>query len=487
MFYKKILNSYRNWIIFFDSNEENICKKNYYSWLLFSNIHIVKKNSYILSPFIKYKSIEDFYSILKKTIFDYKKTQILNKNFNKFKIEKLFPGDRTKDSFFNLYLKMDRDTFNKIIKSKISAFLSEEEFFYFLKNIEFWHNKWTLSQHHFVFQEHKIIENIKYNKDNILIIEIKNFNEAFLIGTHNWCISRKETFYKEHKYIGERLFFIYDFNKKQYEKNSFVGVTFSYGNYLNIKYAYDLENKITNIDEYREKLEEILLGSNITRKEIFNNINELKDDYDKIQGFINNGFEKEAFLSFHNFINDRDNEFRYTFIDIISRKKFHNFIIDYIKTDIITNREKNILIDLLASFFNDSYCYFDYYFLKDFFDALNDNDYSLDMIRKLSQSPHTYPQFKFLFIHILKGKYDREYIFHYCLKTDSIDIIKMILADSCVDSLNLFYLFSLFSSEDFKKLDNIIKNQTKQDPNSVSLKLMARIRYFKIKMLYLLN
>lgn len=487
MDYKKTLSKHKNWLIFFEKYETNIYKKNYYSWLIISNLHIIKKESSKISPFIKYSSMEKFYKTLTELIFYYKKNQIIKKNFDEKKIENLFPGERTKNLFFDLYLKMKKNDFQRLIKEKISAFINEEEFFYFLYNFNFFHNKWNLKDYIEILNKNNLTNNIVYNKNNILILQIFNFKEAFSLGTHNWCISRKESFFKEHNIGCSKLFFIYDFNKKQYLSSSNIGVTIGYADFLDIMHCYDLENKITTLKEYSSIIESIVLGKDITRKKILQNILNLNDNYSKIKALINNNFKEDSLKQFHELITDRDKDFKSLVLELIHRKRHNHFLIEYIKSDLPTKKEKNIITDCISYFLTDTFYSFDFYFLTEFFEAIDDNDYALNMTRKLAENYSSKRAFKFLLINVLKGKFDKEYIFHYCLKTNLTDTLKDILSDSCIDSFNLYYLFSLFSSQEFKRLEEIINLENKKNKNTISLKFQNRMKYIKLKIFHIFN
>lgn len=92
------------------------------------------------------------------------------------------------------------------------------------------------------------VSNMEYEyKDNILIVNIKNFEESQKIGSNNWCISTDDYYFKKYKSETNRLFFIYDFNKDINDRKRLIGLTV---NYLgNIVYAYDeLDNNISNHD-----------------------------------------------------------------------------------------------------------------------------------------------------------------------------------------------------------------------------------------------
>lgn len=61
--------------------------------------------------------------------------------------------------------------------------------------------------------------------DNILIMEIENFEQSKKLGSGSWCISRNKTYFEQYTEKGAKQYFIYDFNQTSKSVKSLMGVT----------------------------------------------------------------------------------------------------------------------------------------------------------------------------------------------------------------------------------------------------------------------
>ncbi len=74
----------------------------------------------------------------------------------------------------------------------------------------------------------KVIANnakIVSEDDNILIIEVTNFNQAKVLGSPSWCISRNSYHFENYVSRNSRQLFVYNFNKNGKEASSMIGIT----------------------------------------------------------------------------------------------------------------------------------------------------------------------------------------------------------------------------------------------------------------------
>lgn len=69
--------------------------------------------------------------------------------------------------------------------------------------------------------------NIISEQDNILIIEIGNFEQSKALGSASWCISRSPSYFEQYTENGAKQYFIYDFNQSSKSVKSLIGVTLS--------------------------------------------------------------------------------------------------------------------------------------------------------------------------------------------------------------------------------------------------------------------
>jgi hypothetical protein len=63
------------------------------------------------------------------------------------------------------------------------------------------------------------------DSDNILILEIENFDQSKKLGSGSWCISRNKTYFDQYTEKGGKQYFIYDFNQTSKSVKSLLGVT----------------------------------------------------------------------------------------------------------------------------------------------------------------------------------------------------------------------------------------------------------------------
>lgn len=61
--------------------------------------------------------------------------------------------------------------------------------------------------------------------DNILIMEIENFEQSKKLGSGSWCISRNKTYFDQYTEKDGKQYFIYDFNQTSKSTKSLLGVT----------------------------------------------------------------------------------------------------------------------------------------------------------------------------------------------------------------------------------------------------------------------
>lgn len=481
MLYKKILKKHHNWLKFFDKKlSSNEYQKNYYAWIIISNHDLIKKNSELISPFLRYESNDAFFSILMSVVKRGKEEHLINSFFNKDLKEKLF-NLRNSYLFFQLYISMEKKDFIKFVKEKILAFNNKEEFTKYLKSFLYWNNNWDKK---FLFKhiyDNRIFVEKCYDSDNIVILELKDFGVAKSIGTHNWCISRQSKYFDIHKYTFDRLFFIYDFNKKQYDESALLGVTISPGTFLNIKYVFNSLNEQATLGDHRDILQYIVLGDEFDPQKFLDEVLSFKDKHKAIELLIEHEFLEEAISEFNTLVKSRSEEFVSTLYFLVYTQKKYDFLFKCIDSGVLRKRDITLIIDVLCDFINEVHVSFDSYFLQELFEKLNNNDYVLNMARRLTEKKHSFRHLRYLLVYVLNGKFDSEYIIHYALKTKSFDVFKIFLSDSIMENINLFYFLSLLSDEEFNSFYNIAFELIENDPHVVSHKIINRLKYVKLK------
>jgi hypothetical protein len=75
------------------------------------------------------------------------------------------------------------------------------------------------------------------NENNILILQIDNFNQSAELGSNSWCISRNKHYFDSYTQDSGKQFFVYDFNLNNTDKNSMIGITLNKDEEINACYS----------------------------------------------------------------------------------------------------------------------------------------------------------------------------------------------------------------------------------------------------------
>lgn len=114
---------------------------------------------------------------------------------------------------------------------------------------------------------------IMYEKDNVIILEIDNYDQSSYLGSASWCISSYPHYFESYvdKNVGDKQFFIYDFNKESTDPRSLIGVTLSKDG----RYITSHEKNDESICQTDEDLIQLIKKINILSK-IDLNISKMK-------------------------------------------------------------------------------------------------------------------------------------------------------------------------------------------------------------------
>ncbi len=132
------------------------------------------------------------------------------------------------------------------------------------------------------------------SENGVYVFEVTTFEQSKLVGSPSWCISRSESYFNNYTSEGAKQFFIYDFNKKESDNNSMIGITikndgtFSTQHLKNDDYIYPddfLENIkksliLKELDKYN--LCERLLKEYGVKSELKNNLESLDNKKMKV-------------------------------------------------------------------------------------------------------------------------------------------------------------------------------------------------------------
>lgn len=149
------------------------------------------------------------------------------KQFSKKILSNKYKGLETPESdnyFRELYDKelSDKDLQNYIGK-KLAALKTPEDLVKLLKNV---------FQQLDGFTEENLTRKLErlgiepfYNKDNIVVFKIDNYEQCKELGSPSWCIHRQESYFKTYTSNNCRQFIIYDFDKDSKDTFSIIGFT----------------------------------------------------------------------------------------------------------------------------------------------------------------------------------------------------------------------------------------------------------------------
>lgn len=120
-------------------------------------------------------------------------------------------------------LKIEKEILQEQIGSKIAAYKTPEEFYTGLKKLY-----GVLSN----FTKDLILEKVSknntkitYENDDIIILEIKRFEESSLFGAPSWCISRDIGYFTSYTKNGSKQYIVYNFKPETETKKTLIGIT----------------------------------------------------------------------------------------------------------------------------------------------------------------------------------------------------------------------------------------------------------------------
>lgn len=131
-----------------------------------------------------------------------------------------------------------------------------------------------------------------YNENNVIVFEVKTFEQSKSLGSPSWCISRNEYYFNDYTSNDSKQYFLYDFNRTEKDNESMIGFTVQINGDLRTQHAKNddyhsvddflskIVNKIiyTNKQDYQlgqEKLTELEKEFNIKDKKNLNKVHSL--------------------------------------------------------------------------------------------------------------------------------------------------------------------------------------------------------------------
>jgi len=198
--FHKVENAIKNFI-----KHEDILKNNKVNYTVFADKD--------------FEAIDDYISHI---VHEHKVKAYANSLFsNKYKH---LMNDEALGYFRELYdLEFPVQNLKKSIGSKIAAIKTQEDFTFVVKQLY-----GTLSGFNYdakkTMAEQYGAREVSY-KDDVLVLEIENYDQSKKLGSSSWCIVRDSVYFDDYVRDDRRQFFIYDFSKKEIDNDAMIGIT----------------------------------------------------------------------------------------------------------------------------------------------------------------------------------------------------------------------------------------------------------------------
>lgn len=492
MLYKEILKKNYAWLRFIENlSNANTFEKNYYAWLIYSNKEILKKHVDIISPYKKITDKDDFFNLIMIIIIGHKQDQLIKKNLNKV-YRGLLVNLKTPKLMYDLFILIGEGKFNNLIKPNLYAFSNPEEFNEYLNYFICWHNKWNKTGVLSLIKEKDLNVDVSFDKDGILILEVNDFNAAKHIGTKAWCISREERYFDSHKNVIDKLFFVFNFNKDQYDKTSLIGVTIPNSPIIRFKYSFNNANETYKDISLLENFKEILYKEPFDVNKFKNNVSLINDPYEQFIVFFDMEFYEDADFLFAQFLNDaRYEDYFLSIINyIVFEKKNYQFIYNYIENNELNSQSKFTLTNTIGELISEMHHRYNDEFMKRVFLAMNDKHIEINFLRKMVENEHTSYVVKALLRNTIKEPEIEEYVISYAFKIEADDkVLRKLFEIQAFTSLKFDKLYNYLSAKELSIVKRYIKlNYTKRhqiyidaDKININKILDSLIEKFKIK------
>lgn len=195
-----------------------------------------------------YKAIEDLDDKLNRRLKD-QKVQLFAHSIASNKYKHLYNEESYK-IIENIYdLKLKTDVFQDYIGKKIAAYKSPEEFNEGLS--KFLASMNDFSMRAVLNKAENAGVTVISQADDILIVQVEDYEQSKLLGSSSWCIVRHESYFNSYTDGGNKQYFLFDFTKESADNESMIGFTIDIdGEHYAAHYKNDDE-----VDESSEILE----------------------------------------------------------------------------------------------------------------------------------------------------------------------------------------------------------------------------------------
>lgn len=198
--FHKVENAVKNFI-----KHEDILKNNKVNYTVFADKD--------------FEAIDDYISHI---VHEHKVKAYANSIFsNKYKH---LMNDEALGYFRELYdLEFPVQNLKKSIGSKIAAIKTQEDFTFAVKQLYSTLSGFNYEAKKTMVEQYGARE-VAY-KDDVLVVEIDNYEQSKKLGSSSWCIVRDSVYFDDYVRDDRRQFFIYDFSKKEIDNDAMIGIT----------------------------------------------------------------------------------------------------------------------------------------------------------------------------------------------------------------------------------------------------------------------
>lgn len=133
-------------------------------------------------------------------------------------------NDESYKLFKELYnLKIDTKTIQEMLGKKLATVESETMFNENIRHLINSFNNFNMNA--VKLKAESVNAHVISDNDNILILEIRNYEQSKKLGSGSWCITRNKTYFDQYTEQGAKQYFIYDFNQSSKNTKSLIGIT----------------------------------------------------------------------------------------------------------------------------------------------------------------------------------------------------------------------------------------------------------------------
>jgi hypothetical protein len=126
--------------------------------------------------------------------------------------------------FKELYeAKVSSSELQDLVGKKLAAIETPEDFKNYIMKV--WNGKNQFSAEHLQVKLDQAGITPLLSHNNVMVFEVKSFEESKKLGSPSWCISREEYHFSSYTKDDKKQFFIYDFSKTSSNKESMIGIT----------------------------------------------------------------------------------------------------------------------------------------------------------------------------------------------------------------------------------------------------------------------